>query len=291
MYWLSNICWNNAARQLRPRISCLVVVGCINSQSVAKYLKTQQHCQLAHCSLPSSCNPYGGCNTSMELMASPDGASIQCEADPSRLVQDAPKSLTIKYACHLEQLEGESWFSTHDKTPPIAQPHRHDTTAHDSLADRYTEALWLGEFHTGLSHFLNCIDRLRSSHELEEILLGLCQLIRSNSSISRRHQAAARALLPHPGPTTEHLAKKMQDLIEYEKILVQQAIDKAGSGQISGQVIVSNVDSLRERWVSSMESREYVWQIDRAPVKILSSPSLTDAAYLLYRTGFNCRSW
>ncbi|SPO30878.1 uncharacterized protein UTRI_05503_B [Ustilago trichophora] len=197
----------------------------------------------------------------MVLMASPDGTSVQCEAGPSRLVQDAPKPLAIRYACHLEQLEGESWFGINDKPPPIAQHRQLDTTAHDSLADRYTETLWLGEFHTGLSHFLNCIDRLRSSHELEEILLGLCQLIRSNSSISRRHQAASRALLPHCGLTTEQLAKEMQDLTEYEKILVQQAVDKAGSGQISSQVANGNADTLRERWVSSMESREIQLQI------------------------------
>lgn len=190
----------------------------------------------------------------MALLASPDRGSHRCEAGPSRLVPDAP--LTIKLACRLQQPDGASWFGTNDKAPLPDPCLPVEAAIEGSLADRYAETLWLGELHTGLSHFLNCIDRLRLTHELEEILLGLCQLIRSNSAISRRHQAAARGLLRQSASDWDDLFMGMQDVSEYERGLVQRAIDTAESGLKSSQFAGNDADPLRERWTSSMESRE-----------------------------------
>lgn len=195
------------------------------------------------------------CDILMALMATLDGGSLQCDPGPSRLVDDGSRSLPIRHACHLEQPDGASWFGSDDKTS-TPQSHQHALRAHGSLTARYAEALWLGEFHTGLNHFLNCIDRLTLSHSLEDVLLILCQLIKPNSAISRRHQAAARSLnLVHTGAhdTTD---ADLQILTQYELMLVQRALQNTSSGHRLSQAAGSEAESLRERWSSSTESRE-----------------------------------
>lgn len=189
----------------------------------------------------------------MALTAQPGGVALHCDPGPSRLVHDASTTLYIKYACHLDQSDGASWFGI----PALPPSPYHDKLApNSSLADSYAESLWLGEFHTGLSQFLHGIDRLRSSYELEDVLLGLCQLVKSNSAISRRHQAAGHKLQS----TTRskiNVSETTLDMSEYESTLVQRAIDKATSSQMTG----TDADALRERWTSSMESREIQLQI------------------------------
>lgn len=192
----------------------------------------------------------------MALMAERDAGASFREAGPSRLVPEASRPLPIKYACCLEQPDGASWFGHYDKSSSPSTTDSDSLEANSSLADRYAESLWLGEFHTGLSHFLKCIDRLRQSHELEDILLGLCHLVKSNNAISRRHKAAATAL--NPGHISLNDASKLREdgLPEYEVTLVQRAAETAGSSSKSSQLTSIETDLLRKRWNSSMESRE-----------------------------------
>lgn len=201
----------------------------------------------------SSCHHQGtsAWTASMAPTALTEGDCLHCEAGPSRLVAITAAPLQINHACFVEQPDGASWFGSHDSTEPKGQSSRHSNAAHDSLAELYAETLWLGEHHTGLAHFLKCIDRLRSSHDSEDVLLGLCQLIRSNNGISRRHQALVAKLLPATGTFASECTKGLHDASEYEVLLAQRAMVAAGSDTKS-----TDADSLRERWVSSMQSRE-----------------------------------
>lgn len=185
----------------------------------------------------------------MALLVGSHGHSLDCQAGSSRPATTASMTLYIDHACYLDQPEATSWFSNHDKTTPDAQSHQHESTAQQTLESCYVETLWLGEHHTGLAHFLNCIDRLRSSHNLEDVLLGLCQLIRSNSTISQRHQAIASKLFP--GPNESSATPAMHTPAEYELKLAERTTKVVASAATSGET-----DMLRDRLVSSMESRE-----------------------------------
>ncbi|SJX64863.1 uncharacterized protein SRS1_15292 [Sporisorium reilianum f. sp. reilianum] len=196
----------------------------------------------------------------MALTVSSDGSGLDLKAGPSRLVALPSAPLTIRYACHLEQPEGDSWFVNPDKTASASasscQAEGYGTGPHQSLADRYAETLWLGEHHTGLAHFLNCIDRLKLSHDLDDMLLGLCQLIKSNGAISRRHRALTQKVLPDPDNRDDLTATAMHELSEYEITLAQRVVGTAASGLRS-----TGLESLRERWIASMESREIQLQV------------------------------
>ncbi|CDW97556.1 hypothetical protein [Sporisorium scitamineum] len=189
----------------------------------------------------------------MALPASSEEDGLKLEAGPSRLVSAPSKPLCVRYACHLEQPEGASWFGSNGKlaSTPTYQAVRSGPDAHQSLVDRYAETLWLGEHHTGLAHFLNCIDRLKSSHDLDDILLGLCQLIKSNSAITQRHRALAQKLLPDTNSFDDLPATAIRELSDYEVMLAQRVVGTATLG-----LRTTGLDSLRERWISSMESRE-----------------------------------
>ncbi len=192
----------------------------------------------------------------MALMVKSNLEPLQSEAGPSRLAYNASTSLHTTYACHLDQLDGAPWFNSHDKTSTTSCTNGNDDGTCSSIADQYAEALWLGEFHTSLSHFLECVDRLKSSHDFEAILLGLCHLIKSISAISKRHQAAASKIQLSPEDQTEVRKLDTEELSQYESLLVRRAVEKAGSTSESAQAASMDLDSLRERWASSMESRE-----------------------------------
>ncbi|EST09366.1 DNA replication regulator Sld3 [Kalmanozyma brasiliensis GHG001] len=183
-------------------------------------------------------------------------SNLYCEAGPSRLATVTSRPLRIQHACHLEQPDAASWFGSQDSIQPSGQSDQHSIPVDESLADRYVETLWLGEHHSGLAHFLNCIDRLRSSHDVEDVLLGLCHLIRSNSAISRRHQVMATKLLPAANPGAQCSSEDTLDASEYEMLLAQRAVEAAGSNITS-----TEADSMHKRWISSMESRETQLQI------------------------------
>lgn len=185
------------------------------------------------------------------LVSASDANALRCEADPSRPMTTASEPLVVQHECFLDQPEGASWFSSQDKTAPMARSSQSGTAAQHMLVDRYAETLWLGEHHTGLAHFLNCIDRLKSSLEPEHVLLGLCQLVKSNSAISRRHQELARKLLPLPDETVVKQTSLASIVSDYEIILAQRALDVSASG-----LRPTDASSFRDRWISSMESRE-----------------------------------
>ena len=174
-----------------------------------------------------------------------------CEAGPPRLVMTPSRPLSIRHACHLDQTEAALWFSGVDNTALGSQTHQCDTDAQQSLETSYAEALWLGEHHTGLAHFLNCIDRLKVSHDLDDILLGLCQLIKSNSTIARRHRILARKLTSDSDNFDDLQEAELRNVSEYEVILAQRVVEVAAAGTRP-----TDMEALRERWISSMESRE-----------------------------------
>ncbi|GAC98012.1 hypothetical protein PHSY_005600 [Pseudozyma hubeiensis SY62] len=190
----------------------------------------------------------------MALLVETHGHSLDCQAGPSRPATTATSTLYIDHACYLEQPEATSWFSNHDKTIPDDQSHQHESNSQQTLESCYVETLWLGEHHTGLAHFLNCIDRLRSSHDLEDVLLGLCQLTRSNSAISRRHKVIASKLFPGLNQSSATFGEHTPT--EYELMLAQRTTKAVASAATSGET-----DLLRDRLVSSMESRETQLQI------------------------------
>nr|CDI55272.1 hypothetical protein BN887_04959 [Melanopsichium pennsylvanicum 4] len=171
------------------------------------------------------------------------------------------KRLHITHACRIEQQEGAFWFNTPDTTTPSDQLSHDDAEESGLLSACYAECLWLGEFHTGLSHFLDCIDRLKLSYKPEDILTGLCLLVKSNSAISRRHRATA-CELPHVDRRdTDTHDMGVPYASEYEKKLIQFAIQKIDTGNASSQLASGEANSLRDRWISSMESREIQLQI------------------------------
>ncbi|SYW80793.1 uncharacterized protein UBRO2_04007 [Ustilago bromivora] len=192
----------------------------------------------------------------MASTATPGGCAPRCEAGPSRLGHTASRSLFVKRACHLEQPDGNSWFGTHINPSIDSRDQGKRMHAQGTLADRYAEALWLGELHTGLGYLLDCIERLTQSQELQDVLLGLCHLIRSNSAISRRHRAVGKKLALTSEELKDTAASEWQDLTEYERILAQRTIGKDSPNKHTTQASSIEPSAVRERWTSAMESRE-----------------------------------
>ena len=193
---------------------------------------------------------------SMASTATPGGCAPRCETGPSRLGHTASRSLFVKRACHLEQPDGNSWFGTHINPSIDSRDQGKRIYAQGTLADRYAEALWLGELHTGLGYLLDCIERLTQSQELQDVLLGLCHLIRSNSAIARRHRAVGKKLALTSEELKDTAASEWQDLTEYERILAQRTIGKDSPNKHTTQASSIESSAVRERWTSAMESRE-----------------------------------
>lgn len=184
------------------------------------------------------------------LMAATDALAASASAVPSAPTHTSTL-LGVTYACHLDQPDSDLWFSSSH-----ASTSQTDTSAcsGNSLSDRYAECLWLGEHHTGLGHFLDCIDRLHLSHELDDIVLGLCQLIKSRSAIALRHRAVADTLLKASESTDDAL--ELEGLSKYEVDLGRRAVERAVPRSKPREAADAELGSLRERWTSSMESRE-----------------------------------
>ncbi|CCF50972.1 hypothetical protein NDA14_002765 [Ustilago hordei] len=189
------------------------------------------------------------------------GGAPRCEAGASRLGHTGSKTLLVKRACHLEQPDGNSWFGTHINPSIDSRDEGKRIHAQGTLADRYAEALWLGELHTGLGYLLDCIQRLTQSQELQDVLLGLCHLIRSNSAIARRHRAVGKKLALTSEELKDTAASEWQDLTEYERILAQRTISKDSSNKDMTRASSIEPSTVRERWISAMESREIQLQI------------------------------
>lgn len=192
----------------------------------------------------------------MASTVSLSGTALHYQAGPSRLTHNASTILLVEHACRFEQPYGNTWFGNSTNASTHSHSLAPQTDVQGSLADRYAETLWIGELHTGLSHFLHCVDRLRQSHELEDILLGLCQLIRSNSAVARRHKTVGRKLASAAEESKGILATDWQDLSEYEKMLARRTVDKDSPKNHTNQTSDSDASAVQERWTSAMESRE-----------------------------------
>ncbi|KAI3488854.1 hypothetical protein L1887_47053 [Cichorium endivia] len=177
-------------------------------------------------------------------MAATDALAASTSAVPSAPTHTSTL-LGVTYACHLDQPDSDLWFSSSH-----ASTSQTDTSAcsGNSLSERYAECLWLGEHHTGLGHFLDCIDRLHLSHELDDIVLGLCQLIKSRSAIALRHRAVADTLLKASESTDGAL--ELEGLSKYEVDLGRRAVERVVPRSKPREAADAELGSLRERWTS-----------------------------------------